>query len=87
MLGGKQGDMFQAGQESQDCSDFISDVGIRGIYWSLALGTAKFKQLDVLLIFSDNNQNEAFINIFSYSCISEHFKDFFHGHGVKPGYL
>ena len=26
--------------------DFISDVGICGIYLSLALGTAKFKQLD-----------------------------------------
>ena len=25
---------------------FISDVGIRGIYLSLALGTAKFKQLE-----------------------------------------
>ena len=29
-----------------DLFDFISDVGIRGIYLSLALGTAKFKQLD-----------------------------------------
>jgi len=34
-----------AGQESRDC-DFISDFGICGIYLSLALGTAKFKQLD-----------------------------------------
>ena len=42
----KQGDMCLAGQESQDCYDFISDVGICGIYFSLALGTAKFKQLD-----------------------------------------
>ena len=46
MRGWKQGDMFLAGQESRDCFDFISDVGIRGIYLSLALGTAKFKQLD-----------------------------------------
>ena len=42
----KQGDMFLAEQESRDCFDFISDVGICGIYLSLALGTAKFKQLD-----------------------------------------
>ena len=32
MRGWKQGDMFLAGQESRDCFDFISDVGIRGIY-------------------------------------------------------
>ena len=38
--------MCLAGQESQDCFDFISDFGICGIYLSLALGTAKFKQLD-----------------------------------------
>ena len=42
----KQGDAFSAGQESRDCVDFISDVVICGIYLSLALGTAKFKQLD-----------------------------------------
>ena len=36
----KHGDMFLAGQESRDYFDFISDVGIRGIYLSLALGTA-----------------------------------------------
>ena len=47
MRGWKQGDMFLARQESRDCFDFISDVGIRGIYLSLALGTAKFKQLDI----------------------------------------
>ena len=41
----KQRDMVLAGQESRDCFDLISDVGIRGIYLSLALGTAKFKQL------------------------------------------
>ena len=35
-----------AGQESQECCIFISDVGIRGIYFSLTLGTAKFEQLD-----------------------------------------
>ena len=46
MCGWKQEDMILAGQESQDCFDFISDVGIRGIYLSLALGTAKFKDLD-----------------------------------------
>ena len=44
MSGWKQGDMFLAGQESRDCFDLISDVGIRSIY--LSLGTAKFKQLD-----------------------------------------
>ena len=43
MRGWKQGDIFLAGQESRDCIDFISDVGIRGIYLSLALSTAKFK--------------------------------------------
>ena len=42
----KQGDGFLAVQESRDCFDFISDVVICGIYLSLALGTAKFKQLD-----------------------------------------
>ena len=42
----KQGDGFLAGQESRDCSDFISDVVICGIFLSLALGTAKIKQLD-----------------------------------------
>ena len=41
----EQGDAFLAGQESRDCFHFISDVGIRGIYLPLALGTAKFKQL------------------------------------------
>ena len=46
MCGWKQGDMCLAGKESRDCFDFISDVGICGIYLSLALGTAKFKQLD-----------------------------------------
>ena len=42
----KQGDMFLAEQESRECFDFISDVRICDIYLSLALGTAKFKQLD-----------------------------------------
>ena len=28
---------FLAGQESQECCVFVSDVGIRGIYWSLTL--------------------------------------------------
>ena len=46
MRGWKQGDGFLAGQESQDCFDFIPDVVICGIYLSLALGTAKFKQFD-----------------------------------------
>ena len=46
MCGWKQGYMCLAGQESRDCFDFISDVEICGIYLSLALGTAKFKQLD-----------------------------------------
>ena len=46
MRGWKQGDGFMGGQESRDCFDFISDVVIRGIYLSLALGTVKFKQLD-----------------------------------------
>ena len=43
MCGWKQGDMCLAEQESRD---YISDVGICGIYLSLALGTANFKQLD-----------------------------------------
>ena len=46
MRGWKQGDVFLAGQERRDCFDIISDVGIRGIYLSLAPGTTKFKQLD-----------------------------------------
>ena len=47
MRGWKQGYMFLAGKESRDCFDFISDVGIRGFYLSLAPGTANFKQLDL----------------------------------------
>ena len=43
MRGWKQGDEFLAGQESRECFDLISYVGICGIYLSLALGTAKFK--------------------------------------------
>ena len=56
MRGWKQGNSFLSGKESGDCFDFILDVGIRGIYLSLALVnnknlslaliTAKFKQLD-----------------------------------------
>ena len=38
---------FLAGQESRECCIFISYVGIRGIYLSLTLGKAKFKQLDL----------------------------------------
>ena len=41
-----QGDGFLAGQESRECFDLISVVGISGIYLSLALDTAKFTQLD-----------------------------------------
>ena len=36
---------FLAGQGSRDCI-FTSDVKNRGIYLSLTLGTANFKQLD-----------------------------------------
>ena len=46
MRGWKQDDMFLAGQESRDCFDFISEVGIRDIYLFLPHCTAKFKQLD-----------------------------------------
>ena len=47
MNGWKQGDMFHlAEQESRDCFDFIYDVVICGVYLSLALDTAKFKQQD-----------------------------------------
>ena len=46
MRGWKQGDGFLAGQERRECFDLISYVGICSIYLSLALGTAKFKQLD-----------------------------------------
>ena len=42
----KQGNVFLAGQESRNCFVFFSDVGIRSIYLSLTLGTAKFKLLD-----------------------------------------
>ena len=38
----KQRDMFLAGQENREYFDLISDVGIRGILFDLALGTAKF---------------------------------------------
>ena len=45
----KQGDTFLAGQESRHCFYFISDFGIRGIYLSLALGTANYKQLYITI--------------------------------------
>ena len=45
MYGWKQGDAL-AGQETRDCFHFISDVGVCSIYLSLALGTAKLKQLN-----------------------------------------
>ena len=32
MCGRNQGEMFLAGKESRDCFDFISDLGIHGIY-------------------------------------------------------
>ena len=37
---------FLAGQGSRECCIFTSDVKNRGIYLSLTLGTANFKQLD-----------------------------------------
>ena len=43
MRGWKQGDVFLA---VQIVLNFISDAGIRGFYLSLAIGTAKFKQID-----------------------------------------
>ena len=46
MRGWKQGDIFLAGQESRDCFDFISDLGIHGVYLSLALDAAKLKKVD-----------------------------------------
>ena len=54
MRGWKQGGMFLAWQESRDCFDLIYDVGICGIYLSLALCTAKFKQLDYPYSFPKN---------------------------------
>ena len=42
----KQGILFLAGQESRECYVFISDVGLCGVYLSLTLDTAKFKQLE-----------------------------------------
>ena len=41
----KKGVLFLAGLESREFV-FIFDVGTRGIYLSLPLGTAKFKQID-----------------------------------------
>ena len=38
---------FLAGQENQKCCIFITNVGIRGIYLSLTLGTVKFKRLEI----------------------------------------
>ena len=46
MYSWQQGVLFLVRQESQECYVFISDVGIRGIYLSLTLCTAKFKQRD-----------------------------------------
>ena len=40
--------VFLAGQKSQECCLFISDVGIRGIYLSLTLGTALLLYIQVL---------------------------------------
>ena len=38
---------FWHGKKVENGGIFISDVGIRSIYLSLTLGTAKFKQLDL----------------------------------------
>ena len=38
----QQGVLFLAGQASQECRVFISDVGTRAIYFSLTLCTDKF---------------------------------------------
>ena len=46
MRGWKQGDVLLAGQGSRDCLDFITDVGIRGIYlsfWLLVLPNSNSK--------------------------------------------
>ena len=37
---------FLVEQESRECFVYISDIGTRGIYLFLTLGTAKFKQLE-----------------------------------------
>ena len=42
----EQGVLFLEGQENRKCCVFISDIGIRGIYLSLTLCTAKLKLLD-----------------------------------------
>ena len=56
MRGWKQGDGFLAGQESRECFDLISYIGICGIYLYLALGTARSNNLinHVLYNFSLN---------------------------------
>ena len=38
--------VFWQGKKAEKVVIFISDVEIRGIYLSLTLGSAKFKQLD-----------------------------------------
>ena len=42
----QQGVLFLAGQEIRQWCVFISGIGIRGIYLSLTLFTAKSKTLD-----------------------------------------
>ena len=40
----QQGFLFLAGPKIRECGVVISDVGTRGIYLSLTLGSSKFKQ-------------------------------------------
>ena len=49
----KQGVSFLTWQENQKFRVFISDVGIRGLYFSLTLGIAKFKSLDFIMFFTN----------------------------------
>ena len=54
MRGWKQGGMFLAGQESQDCFDFISNVGICGIYLFVSGSWYCQIQTTRLIMFFDN---------------------------------
>ena len=60
MRGWKQGDMFLEGQESRDCFDFISDVGFRGIYFSLDYWYCQIQTTRLIMFFTRFIFNSSF---------------------------
>ena len=56
----KQEVLFFAGQESRECCIFLSDVGIRGIYSPLTLGTETTR---LIMFFGKNVHNHFYHKI------------------------